>query len=182
MEGRPVTLVSRVDLAHGSPAQLWAALDPEIRVAAARSLYAHDWGEAPTRREADLAIMQGMRFRESAVRQLPVERRAQYVARSVRPSDSLASSLLLAFHLEHRRALLGTFLDALEIPHKDGLIAESFEVKPPKAAALKKAAKALFDAFPPDEAELYLAALYVLDRETWGGLESVLITTHPRTS
>ena len=182
MADRPATLASRVDLAHGSPAQLWAALDAEIRLAAARSLYAHDWGESPTRREADFAIMQGMRFRESAVRQLPVERRAQYVARSVRPSDSLASSLLLAFHLEHRRALLGTFLDALEIPHKDGLIVESFEVKPPKAAALKKAAKALFAAFPAEDAELYLAALYVLDRDTWRGLETVLLGGQPRAS
>jgi hypothetical protein len=163
-----------MDLSQCAPSQLWASLEPEVRLAAARSLYSHDWGEAPTRREADFAIMQGMRFRESAVRQLPVDRRAQYVARSIRPTDSLAGSMLLALHLEQRRAMLSAFLDALKIPHADGLIDEDHEMKPPSAASLAKAVKSLSEQFPADEVELYLATLYVLDRVTWAGLASVL--------
>lgn len=169
-----MSLASRVDLAQCVPSQLWASLEPEVRLAAARSLYSHDWGEAPTRREADFAIMQGMRFRESAVRQLPIDRRARYVARSIRPTDSLAGSMLLALHLEQRRAMLSAFLDALKIPHADGLIAEDHEMKPPSTATLQEAAKTLFERFPVDEVELYLATLYVLDRATWGGLEPLL--------
>ena len=169
-----MSLASRVDLSECAPSQLWASLEPEVRLAAARSLYAHDWGEAPTRREADFAIMQGMRFRESAVRQLPVDRRAQYVARSIRPTDSLAGSMLLALHLEQRRAMLSAFLDALKIPHADGLIDEDHTMKPPSSASLQKAAKALSERFPPDEVELYLATLYVLDRDTWAGLAPLL--------
>jgi hypothetical protein len=169
-----MSLAARVDLAHCLPSQLWAALDTEVRVAAARSLYAHDWGQSPTKREADFAIMQGMHFRETAVRQLPVEKRAGYLARSIRPNDSLASSLLLALHLEQRRPILAAFMDALSIPHTDGLIAEDHDVKPPTAAALKKASKALHAAFPEADVELYLASLYVLDRDTWGGLAGVL--------
>lgn len=153
-----------------SPSQLWASLDPEVRLSAARSLYAHDWGQSPTRREADIAIMHGMRFRESAVRQLPVDRRAQYLARSIRPTDSLAGSLLLALHLEQRRAMLAAFLDALAIPHTDGLINEDHELKPPTAAALKKATKTLMGQFPSAEVELYLSTLHVLDPDTWAGL------------
>ncbi len=169
-----MSLASRMDLSQCAPSQLWASLEPEVRLAAARSLYSHDWGEAPTRREADFAIMQGMRFRESAVRQLPVDRRAQYVARSIRPTDSLAGSMLLALHLEQRRAMLSAFLDALKIPHADGLIDEDHDMKPPGAAALQKAAKTLFERFPVDEVELYLATLYVLDRVTWAGLAPLL--------
>jgi hypothetical protein len=169
-----MSLAARVDLVHCAPSQLWAALEPEVRLAAARSLYAHDWGDSPTRREADFAIMQGMHFRETAVRQLPVERRAGYLARSIRPNDSLASSLLLALHLEQKRPLLAAFMDALAIPHKDGLIVEAHDVEPPTAAALKKATKILRDAFPAADVELYLASLYVLDRDTWGGLADVL--------
>jgi hypothetical protein len=169
-----MSLASRIDLSQCPPSQLWATLPPELRLAAARSLYAHDWGQAPTRREADATIMYAMRFRESAVRQLPIEKRANYLARSVRPSESLAGSLLLALHLEQRRAMLGAFLDALEIPHEDGLIAEDHEMKPPTAAALKKAAKTLSSEFPAEDVELYLATLYVLDRETWAGLEPLL--------
>jgi hypothetical protein len=169
-----MSLASRIDLSQCAPSQLWASLEPEVRLAAARSLYSHDWGEAPTRREADVAIMHGMRFRESAVRQLPVDRRAQYVARSIRPTDSLAGSMLLALHLEQRRAMLSAFLDALEIPHADGLIDEDHEMKPPSTANLQKAVKSLSERFPADEVELYLATLYVLDRVTWAGLASLL--------
>ena len=68
-----MSLASRIDLSQCSPSKLWASLEPEVRLTAARALYSHDWGEAPTRREADFAIMQGMRFRESAVRQLSID-------------------------------------------------------------------------------------------------------------
>ena len=169
-----MSVASRVDLSQCAPSQLWASLAPEVRLAAARSLYSHDWGEAGTRREADFAIMQGMRFRESAVRQLPVDRRAQYLARSIRPNDSLAGSMLLALHLEQRRAMLSAFLDSLKIPHAGGLIAEDHDMKPPSAATLQTAAKTLFERFPVDEVELYLATLYVLDRVTWAGLAPLL--------
>ncbi len=153
-----------------SPSQLWGSLDPDVRIAAARSLYAHDWGQTPTRREADFAITQGMRFRESAVRQLPIERRAQYLARSLRPTDSLAGSLLLALHLEQRRPMLAAFLDALKIPHTDGLINENYDLKPPSAAAVKKAAKLLSGSFPAADVQLYLATLHTLDPETWAAV------------
>lgn len=169
-----MSLVSRIDLDRCSPAQLWMQLDADARLLAARSLYAHDWGESPTRREADAAITFGMHFRESAVRQLPIERRAVYLAKSVRPNDSVAGSLLLALHLEHRRPLLCAFLDALGIPHDNGLIAEDHDVEPPSAAALRKAAGVLFERFPDEDAEIYLLTLYVLDRRTWDGLEPLL--------
>ena len=169
-----MSLGSRIDLSQCGPAQLWSFLEPEVRLASARSLYAHDWGEAPTRREADFAIMHGMRFRESAVRQLSVDKRASYVARSIRPNDSLAGSLLLALHLEQRRGMLSAFLEALKIPHDNGLISEDHDMKPPTPAALAKAAKVLRDQFPAAEVELYLATLYVLDRDPWAGLAPLL--------
>src|SRR5262249_40634606 len=106
LEEISMSLTTSVDLSSCGPSQLWAALPADTRQAAARALYAHDWGNAPTRREADFAIIQGMRFRETAVRQLPIDKRAGYLARSIRPNDSLASSLLLALHLESRRPML----------------------------------------------------------------------------
>jgi len=168
------SIASRVDIDRCTPAQLWAALDPDVRLAAARSLYAHDWGNNPAKREADATIMMAMRFREAAVRQLPVERRAQYLAKSVRPGDSLASSLLLALHLEERRAMLSSFLDALGIPHVDGLISEDHEPQPPEPAQLERAADELAAKFPRADVDVYLAALYVLDRDTWKGVRLLL--------
>lgn len=172
-----MTVASRIDLRTCTPSQLWASLDVDLRLLAARSFYAHDWGENPARREADAAIMFGMRFRESAVRQLPVERRAQYLAKSIRPNDGLSGSLLLALHLETRRPMLSAFLDALGIPHVDGLIAEDHEPEPPSSAALEKAAAALRKAYPADDVDLYLATLFVLDRETWAGIDPALALT-----
>lgn len=166
-------LVSKVDLDRCSPVQLWAALEPEVKLAAARSLYAHDWGGSPTKREADATIMVALRFREQAVRQLPVEKRAQYLAK-VRPGDSLASSLLLALHLQERRPMLVAFLDALGVAHENGLIAEEQEPEPPAEAKLAAAAKELREKFPAADVDLYLAALYVLDRETWKGVRPLL--------
>ncbi|HJQ98985.1 MAG TPA: hypothetical protein VJ826_11780 [Candidatus Polarisedimenticolaceae bacterium] len=165
-----MSVATRVDLDRCTPSQLWAALAPEVRLAAARSLYAHDWGGTPTKREADATLMMALRFREAAVRQLPVERRAQYLAKTANPGDSLASSLLLALHLEERRSMLAAFLDALGIAHENGLIAEDQEPTPPEAAKLAQAAKELRAKFPADDVDLYLAALYVLDRETWKGV------------
>lgn len=169
-----MSLTTSVDLTTCGPAQLWGALPVETRQAAARALYAHDWGNQPTRREADIAIMHGMRFRETAVRQLPIDKRAGYLARSIRPTDSLASSMLLALHLESRRPMLATFMDALGIPHTDGLIADDYETKPPAPAALKKAVAALEAKFDAADVDLYLACLLVLDRETWGGLAPLI--------
>jgi hypothetical protein len=168
------TIASRLDVDRCTPSQLWAALPPEVRLAAARSLYAHDWGGSPTKREADATLMMALRFREAAVRQLPVARRAEYLAKSARPGDSLASSLLLALHLEERRPMLAAFLDALSIPHEDGLIAEDHEPAPPEPEKLEKAAKELEGRFPAADVDLYLSALYVLDRDTWKGVRPLL--------
>ena len=168
------TIASRVDVDRCTPSQLWAALEPEVRLAAARSLYAHEWAGTPTKREADATLMMALRFREAAVRQLPVARRAEYLAKSARPGDSLASSLLLALHLEERRPMLAAFLDALAIPHENGLIAEDHEPTPPEPAQLEKAAKELEGRFSAADVDLYLSTLYVLDRDTWKGVRPLL--------
>lgn len=169
-----MSLLSRISIDRLSPLRLWSALDPEARLLAARSLYAHDWGQTPTKREADLTIAMAMRFRDTMVRQLPVDKRAAYLAKIGSPTENLASSLLLALHLEERRPILAAFLDALGVPHTDGLIAEDHELKAPDAKALEKAANTLFASFDAAAVELYLATLLALDPDTWGGLASIL--------
>ena len=168
------SLLRSLPLEGLSSSRLWAHLDPGLRALAARSLYAHDWGDAPTRREADLAVAQALRSREASVRRLPVEKRALYLARLVRPNDRLASSLLLAFHLKLRRPLLGTFLDALGIPHRDGLISDDHGLGAPEPAALARAASTLFVEHAAEEVETYLAALLAMDPDVWGGLAKLL--------
>ncbi|HEX6853259.1 MAG TPA: hypothetical protein VF139_17820 [Candidatus Polarisedimenticolaceae bacterium] len=169
-----MSLLERISIDRLSPLRLWSALDPDARLLAARSLYAHDWGQAPTKREADLTIATAMRFRDAMVRQLPVDKRAAYLAKIGSPTENLASSLLLALHLEQRRPILAAFLDALGVPHADGLIAEDHELKAPEAPALAKAVAALSKGFDAAEVDLYLATLLALDPDTWGGLAPLL--------
>jgi hypothetical protein len=156
-----------------TPARLWAELDDETRRIAARSLYRGEWADPLSRREADLAIAEALRFREVAVRKLSADRRVDYLLRAVRPDDSLARSLLLALHLGQRKPILEAFLDALEIPHEGGMIDENFDLEPPDVTRLAGAVETLRSGFPDDEVEVYLTSLLAMDPETWGGLADV---------
>ena len=51
-----MSLLERIALDRLTPVRLWEALDGETRLTASRALYRRDWGEASTRREADLTI------------------------------------------------------------------------------------------------------------------------------
>jgi hypothetical protein len=157
-----------------SPARLWRSLEPEERVLAARAFFAHAWSDPSARREGELAIARALRFREEAVRKLPLDKRAGYLAKAVQPADSLAGSLLLALHLEERRSVLAAFLDALGIPHDQGMIAEDHDVQPPGQQALARATEALDARFSTREVDVYLASLLALDPGTWEGLGDVL--------
>jgi hypothetical protein len=153
---------------------LWSGLDEETQKLAARSLY-HATGVAGSgRAEADEAIAAAIRFRVSAVRRLPVDRRVGYLIKAVRPDDSLACTLLLALHLEQRVRMLEAFLVRLGIPQQRGLIDESHELQPPDPEALAAAVDELSSGFPRDEVELYLTSLIAFDRDTWGGLARLL--------
>ena len=140
-----------------TPARLWATLDRPTRALAARALFD---GDLPTRDQANHAIALALRFRDAGVRKLSVDRRVDYLARVVRPDHALASSLLIALHLGCRQKLIVSFLDELQIPNQDGLIAEDHELGPVAAAALEPAVRRLREQF--DGAEV------------WGGLGELL--------
>lgn len=163
-------LIDELPLDALTPSVLWAVLDPETKTLAARALYA----DKESRREADMAIASALRFREVAVRKLPTEQRVKHLLKSLRPDDSLASSLLLALHLDHRRPLLTTFLDAQEIPHEGGLIDPDYELDPPDADGLQGPAERLFAEFDDGEVELYFATLLAVDPDSWGGVKGLL--------
>lgn len=155
-----------------SPSKLWSALGPELRALAGRAVYSAD--DRSARNEVDQAIADAIRFREVAVRRLPLDKRVDYLSRVVRPDDDLATTLLLALHLEHRRPLLAAFLDHLEIPHNDGIIHEDHQPSPPSPEALRPAVNRLLGEFRQDEVEIYLASLLAMDDNVWGGLLEIV--------
>ncbi len=170
----PSAFLASLPLDRLDPSGLWPLLPADVRALAARALYARDREDPAARRLADATIAAALRFREVAVRKLPLDRRVEYLVRAVRPDDSLGSSLLVALHMEHRRPLLVAFLDHLGIAHEDGMIRDGSRLAPPPEDRLAAAAAHLFESFPPDDVEIYLASLLAMDPDTWGALAPVL--------
>ncbi len=119
--------------------------------------------------EALAMIAQRIKFRPKSVIGLPLEKKVSQLASLASVSELVAARLLVAYHLEHQRPMMGAFLDALGIPHENGMIADD-EVAPPTPEALKAAAATLAQAYPADDVALYLSTLQWQDVETWGAL------------
>ena len=168
-----MSLLQRIPIDELTPGRLWSELDPETRRAAAVSLYRGDWPDDSTRREADAAIAAKLRFRELVVRRLPVDKRVGYLV-GMRADDSLATSLLLALHLDRRKGLLGSFLDRLEVPHHGGVIDDAYEMRSPEPERLADAVDQLYADHRADEVDAYLASLVALEPATWNGLVAIL--------
>jgi len=169
-----MSLREKVDPTELVPSELWIAMEPEVKHLAAQALYTRGGEGGGGRREADAAVAGALRFRQAAVRKLPLERRVDYLLRVTRPDDALVCSLLLALHLEHRVLLLEAFLDGLEIPQQNGLIDEDWTLTPPGREKLEAVVRQVGDRFPDDEVELYLLSLLAMDPETWGELKELL--------
>ena len=169
-----MSLLPDLQLDDLSPASLWNALSAEVRTQAGKAVYSAELNDAQTRKEVNAAIAAALRFREVAVRKLPVEKRVGYLLKAVHPDDGLAATLLLALHLGERRPLLGAFLDQLEIPNKDGLIDERYDPEAPEEGKLKAATDHLYENFESDQVDVYLASLLAMDPDAWEGLEGIL--------
>ena len=150
------------------PSQLWKQLSAERRLEAADAFWRDDEA-ANEQAEAIGIIAQRIKFRLKSVISMPVEKKAQYLVGLPAVSEILAARLLVTYHLAHQRPMMGSFLDALGIAHKEGIIADE-EMKPPSPDALKKAAATIAKSYPPDEVSLYLSTLMWQDPETWGAL------------
>jgi len=148
---------------------LWRLMPLELRVAAAGSFWADDQA-ALEQAEAVALIARQIKFRPQSVMTLPINKRAKHLAGLVQVSDLLAARLVISYHLEHQRPMMGAFLDALGIAHEDGLIKDESPAKP-EAATLEAAVKTLSAAYSPAEVARYFWALLWQDPETWGGLK-----------
>ena len=150
------------------PARLWRTLSPEMRVAAATAFWSDDQAGLE-QAEGVALIARHIKFRPKSVLSLPVEKKAKHLASMSQVSDLLAARLLVSYHLQHQRPMMGRFLDLLGIPHEDGLITEE-SPGAPEPEKLEAAAAALAGEFPKDDVSRYFWTLLWQDPETWGGL------------
>ncbi len=151
-----------------APGKLWKRIPPERRLEACLSFWQEE--EAIEQQaEALMAVATHFRFRAKSVRALPLEKKARYLASLPAVPDSVAGRVLVAYHLAHQRPMLGAFLDALGMPHDQGVL-KAEETAPPPADRLKEAAATLRAAFPAADVDLYFETLVGQDPGTWGGL------------
>lgn len=152
------------------PARLWRTMSTDRRTAAATAFWT-DENAALEQAEAIALIARQIKFRPRSVQSLGVDKRARYLAGIAQVSDLLAARLLVVYHLEYQRPMMGAFLDALGITHVDGLI-EDEAAKTVSPEALTAAADTLSATFPKGDVGRYFWTLLWQDPETWGGLQT----------
>jgi hypothetical protein len=150
------------------PARMWRQLPLEVRMAAATAFWSDDQA-ALEQAEGVALIARQIKFRPKSVIALPVEKKAKHLAALGQVSDLLAARLLVAYHLQTQRPMMGRFLDVLGIGHDDGVITDEH---PPAPAAdkLDEAVQVLATEFPRLDVARYFWTLLWQDSETWGGL------------
>jgi len=141
-------------------------------MAAAAAFWADQDG-AEQQAEAIVMLARRLNFRAKSIQSLPLEKRARHLAQVVDVSDTLAGRALVAYHFADKRPLMAAFLDAVGIPHENGLITAE-QVPPPDDAHLRPAIDAVRNTFPPDEVDLYLQTLVALDPDTWTALDRMI--------
>ena len=151
------------------PARLWRTLSPDVRLAAATAFWSDDQAGLE-QAEGVALIARNIKFRPKSVVSLPVEKKAKHLATMGQVSDLLAARLLVSYHLQHQRPMMGRFLDLLGIAHEDGLINDESPAAP-TSEKLDDAAKALATEFPQADVSRYFWTLLWQDPETWGGLK-----------
>jgi len=151
------------------PAKLWRNLPSDIKVAAAAAFWS-DEQAALEQAEAVALISRQIKFRPKSVITLPINKRAKHLAGAVQVSDLLAARLLVSYHLQHQRPMMGRFLDVLGIAHEDGLISEESPAAP-TTEKLEEAATTLAVEFPKPDVARYFWTLLWQDPETWSGLQ-----------
>ena len=157
------------------PSQVWKDMPVDKRVLAAEAFWLdRDSPEIEVQQmEAVATLARRLKFRTRSVQALPVERRARHLAQVSDVGDTVATRALIAYHFNHQRPLMGAFLDALGIPHDNGLITAE-DVTPPDEARLSAAAAAVKASYDQADVDLYLRTLAVLDGGTWANLPAVL--------
>ena len=150
------------------PSQLWKQLAPERKQGAAEGFWRDD-NAGMEHAEAVAYIAQRIKFRPKSVVALPLEKKARHLLALPTVSELIAARLLVVYHLEQQRPMMGAFLDALGIAHEEGLIADE-NMEPPSEEKLQAAAKTLAAAYPAEDVALYLTTLVWQDFDTWGAL------------
>jgi hypothetical protein len=151
--------------------RLWKRLTREERIAAAARFF-----EQPAQEvlgSALGAIIKARHLRPQVARSMAVEEQARALASVIDPGEPVAAALLIALHLGDRREMLTTFLDAIGLPHEDGILKEEADTVALDAAKLGAGVKALAARHDAHEIRVYLNTLWLQDPDRWAALRAL---------
>jgi len=156
---------------HPTATRLWKHFPPEERLAAATAFFAEPPPELAG--TALGALVKARHLRPQAARALAPDAQARILATVLDPGEPLAQGLLVSLHLAHRRPLLGAFLDALSLPHENGVLKEEADSAEPVSPEKARAAVAALASFPAGQVRTYLNTLWLQDPDRWKALAAV---------
>jgi hypothetical protein len=144
---------------------LWKRLSREERLAAAT----HFWKEPPPALvpQALAAIVAARKLRPQAARALSPDLQAKILASVQDPGEALSGFLLASLHLGDRRPILIAFLDAVGLPHEDGMLKPESDDMALEKEKVQAAVQKIARDFPRDQVELYLNTLWLQDPDRW---------------
>lgn len=155
--------------------RLWRALTPADREAALRQCLGNDKASRAQWVQFAATLPRFRAFRPKAVAALTDEQLASAIGNTTTLPPDIIQTALIGMHLPAKAEMLGAFLEALGIPHKDGLIADGATVKlPDDPKQLENAVLGLLKRFASRDVVIYLLSLLAMDPETWKPLAPIV--------
>lgn len=135
--------------------------------------YAHE-SDKPLYRAALNAVAEARKLRPVFLERQPrAQRHATMLATLARPTlDLFTGNLIRNWLLKKHKAMLVDFLDALAIPHKEGVVDDL--PKTIEDAKLRAAVDALLAKYPPEAVAVYLHAFNDMNEVEWPNLKAML--------
>lgn len=159
-------------LKERGPYLIWDIMSDDEQERAAMAL----WKDADrdARTVVEMTLAKALKFRPSSLRKLPVEKLARRLVRMAPElPETILFQFLFYFHMTEKRPLMVEYLDAVGVPHDDGVLNLEDDAEPPASEIVETAARGLLKAHP-HEATVYLTTLLVADADLWSGVEPVL--------
>ncbi len=154
------------------PLAVWDLMTDDEKKQAAAALWAN--ADRESRMAVEMMIAKEMKFRPQSVRKLSAEKVAPRLARlAVEMPATAFFQFLFHFHMAEGRELMVEYLDAVGLPHKEGVLDLPDDAEAPTAEAAAGPARDII-AKHGREALVYLGTLAVADAEFWDGMLPVL--------
>jgi len=151
--------------------ELFGFMSPSLALEILTYSYESD---KPVYRATLSAVAEARKLRPVFLERQPrAQRHAAMLATLTRPALELVTgNLIRTWLLKKYNSMLVDFLDALAIPHKEGVVEDL--PKTVEDAKLRAAVDALLAKYPPETVSVYLHAFNDMNEIEWPGLKTML--------